>query len=70
MTQVQLAEKLRVSPTWISSVELGKANLTIYSIVRLANALDANPKDLFEEPAVAEATPKKKGRPKKARPGS
>ncbi len=41
MTQTQLADKLGMDKTQISKIENGKFNLTLQTINRLANALNA-----------------------------
>lgn len=47
MTQVDLAARAGVSAQFIQAVEAGKRNLTLRSVVRLANALRVSPHDLF-----------------------
>jgi transcriptional regulator with XRE-family HTH domain len=50
LTQEQLAEKLEVSIKYLQRVEAGKENLTIASVVKLANALDTEPSYLLRQP--------------------
>lgn len=45
-TQEQLAHLVGVDRTYIGRVERGEANVTIYNLVRIANALDVDPADL------------------------
>ena len=47
-TQEQLAERAGLHFTYVSSVERGERNVTLLTIVRLANALDINPARLIE----------------------
>lgn len=63
-TQDDLAKKLRVSISWISRVERAGANLTVFSVVRIARAVGVEPKDLWE-PAT-NAPKVRRGRPKPA----
>jgi transcriptional regulator with XRE-family HTH domain len=70
-TQAQLAERLEVSIKYLQRVERG-VNLTIDSLVHLANQLDVAVRDLFEAPR-GRSIPRRTGRPpgsgkKKARP--
>jgi transcriptional regulator with XRE-family HTH domain len=70
-TQAQLAERLEVSIKYLQRVERG-VNLTIDSLVDLANNLDVQVRDLFDAPR-GRPTPRRPGRPagsgkKKARP--
>jgi transcriptional regulator with XRE-family HTH domain len=51
LTQERLAEELRVTLKYLQRVEAGKENLTIGSLVKIANRLRVKVKALFEEPA-------------------
>lgn len=63
LTQERLAERLHVSPRWLQSVEAGRENLTIETLVKLAGVLKADIASLFETPT----TPRpKRGRPKRS----
>ena len=62
LTQQALAEELGLSWKYLQQVELGLENLTIKSLVRLANALGATPVDLFNAPVSRKRRP---GRPRK-----
>ncbi len=65
LTQEQLAERLDVSIKYLQRLEAGDENLTIRSVVGIANALDVHPSYLLRSPrTVARRAP---GRPKKAR---
>ena len=69
-TQAQLAERLEVSIKYLQRVERG-VNLTIDSLVDLANNLDVQVRELFDPPRGRPA-PRRPGRPagsgKKIRP--
>lgn len=62
MTQEQLAERAEVTVQYLQRVESGRENLTVKSILRLAELLEVTVIDLFAKPALREA---KAGRPKK-----
>jgi transcriptional regulator with XRE-family HTH domain len=47
LTQPQLAEKVDRQPNAIKNIESGKAGPTFETIVRLAQALEVDPRDLF-----------------------
>jgi transcriptional regulator with XRE-family HTH domain len=64
-TQEHLAETLKVSPRYLQSVEGGKENLTVESLVGIAKALKVSLPDLFAVPADVE---RRVGRPAKRRP--
>ena len=46
ITQEGLAERSGFHVTWISSVENGRRNLSVVSLVRLASALEVDPSRL------------------------
>jgi transcriptional regulator with XRE-family HTH domain len=60
MTQEALAERLDVSVKYLQRIEAGKENLTIQSVVGLANALDVTLSYLIKPIRIARAKP---GRP-------
>ena len=63
LTQEKLAERLKVTPRWLQSVEGGKENLTIGTVVRFANALKVPMASFFVTPT----TPRRKpGRPRRS----
>lgn len=47
LTQDELAEKVSLSPKYISGIERGVENPTMDNLIRLAKALDVEPYDLF-----------------------
>jgi len=55
-TQEQLAEKIDISPKYLSSIERGKENPTLNTLIKLSESLDVNLNDIFyqieiEDPA-------------------
>ena len=56
ITQDQLSEKVGISPKYLSSIERGKENPTLNTILKLAQSLDVNLDEFFthleiEDPA-------------------
>lgn len=47
LTQEQLAEKIRVSTTWIGYIETGYRRPNLKMIYKIANALGVKVKDIF-----------------------
>ena len=66
LTQAKLAERLNVSVERVSYIER-EGNLTVYTIVLVANALGVPAADLWTEPAPVAPVKGKPGRPRKAR---
>jgi transcriptional regulator with XRE-family HTH domain len=60
MTQAALAERAGVSVKYLQRVEWGHENLTVASLVTLANLLRVAPIDLFKPARLRNAKP---GRP-------
>ena len=56
MTQVQLAKKAGIHPTFLSSVERGVTNVSLESIESIARALQVHPGKLFPESEIDEKT--------------
>lgn len=58
LSQEALAEKVRISPKYVSSIERGKENPTLDIIIKLANALGVEMEEIF---AISheESNPKK-----------
>jgi transcriptional regulator with XRE-family HTH domain len=48
ITQEELAIKAQLHRTYISSIELGKRNISLLNIEKLAKALDCTIGDLFD----------------------
>jgi transcriptional regulator with XRE-family HTH domain len=65
LTQEALAERLSISSKYLQRVEAGLENLTLRSLVALANAVDVAPRDLLLKPR--NAAPTRPGRPRKRR---
>jgi len=47
LTQEELAEKVRVSTTWIGYIETGYRKPNLKMLYKIANALDVKVKDIF-----------------------
>jgi transcriptional regulator with XRE-family HTH domain len=47
LTQEKLAEKMGVSPKYLSSIERGKENPTLTTIINLAQSMDVEISDIF-----------------------
>ena len=63
LTQEQLAEVIGIAVTHLQKIETGRLNLTVRTLVTLANALRCeSARELFDEPASREV---KTGRPKR-----
>ena len=63
-TQEQLAEMAELEPSFIQKVERGVSNVSVESLVRLAEALGVEPGRLFRASKVPD---RKVGRPKQSR---
>ncbi len=63
-TQEELAERLGVSIKYLQRIEAGRPNLTIRSLVRIANALEVPVAELFDRPESLES---RTGRPPRPR---
>jgi transcriptional regulator with XRE-family HTH domain len=66
LTQEQLSVLLASSSQWVSQLESGR-NMTVNSLVRVANALRVPVEQLFEAPRSA-AHERRAGRPRSVRP--
>ena len=49
ISQDDLADKANLHRTYVGAVERGERNISLLNILRLADALDINVKDLFYE---------------------
>lgn len=63
-SQREFAELLRVTFQWVSQLEAGQ-NLTIYTLVKVANAFEVTLQDLLEPPHPKNQRAGR-GRPKKS----
>jgi len=66
LTQEALATRLRATMQWVQQIEYG-ANLTLYSLARVANALDVA-LDAFLVPPRSHGVDRRPGRPPKPVP--
>ena len=64
-TQERFATRADLSWKYVQQIEAGSENLTIRSLVKLANLLRVGPSDLFAAPVEAE---RRIGRPVRAAP--
>jgi transcriptional regulator with XRE-family HTH domain len=62
LTQEQLAERAEMTVQYLQRVESGRENLTVKSLLRFGELLDATIMDLFARPASREA---RTGRPRR-----
>jgi transcriptional regulator with XRE-family HTH domain len=65
LTQEQLSVRLGVTFQWVSQIEAGR-NLTIHSLIRIANALNVSLAELVAPPKAASRA-RRRGRPPKSR---
>ena len=49
ITQEYLAERARLHPTYVGSVERGERNISLENIIAIARGLKCSPKDLMPE---------------------
>ena len=66
LTQEAFAERLGMLAPNYARIEQGRSNVTLDTLVRIANALDIAPIELFRTPKKSSRVVKP-GRPKKAR---
>jgi transcriptional regulator with XRE-family HTH domain len=62
LTQEQFAERYGATLKYIQRVEAGRQNVSVRTLVKLANALRTRTADLFIPPTTLQSNP---GRPKK-----
>ena len=63
LTQEQFSVLLASSSQWVSQLEAGR-NMTVHSVVRVANALRVSVQDLFEAPQSS-SRERRAGRPRR-----
>ena len=56
MTQEQLAEKMNINPKYLSSIERGKENPTLNTLIRLAESLDVDLGEVFRNLEMEDPT--------------
>jgi transcriptional regulator with XRE-family HTH domain len=66
-TQAEVSERLGIATRSYQQIELGKQNLTLKTMVKIANLLEVPMSQLLETPSTREI---KLGRPRKERSGS
>lgn len=64
LTQGQVAERLGVTTPWVSRVERLGENLMVHTVVRIANAIGVEPKELWDKPGPG-VPAVRRGRPPK-----
>jgi XRE family transcriptional regulator, regulator of sulfur utilization len=64
-TQQEAADRLRIEVQSMQRIERGGSNLTIRTLVKIANCLGVRTKSLFDEPTARERRP---GRPSRQGP--
>ncbi len=57
LTQERVAEYAELHVNYVSSVERGERNVTLYNIAKIARALGVTLSELFSEPPATNATP-------------
>ena len=59
ITQDQLAEKVGISSKYLSSIERGKENPTLNTILKLAQSLDVMPDEFFTQLEIEDPAKRK-----------
>jgi transcriptional regulator with XRE-family HTH domain len=59
MTQDQLAEKMEISPKYLSSIERGKENPTLNTLINLAQCLGVDLGVIFSFPQIEDPSKRK-----------
>ena len=49
LTQEKLAELVGINSKYLSSIERGKENPTLNTVLKLAESLDVNPNEIFQD---------------------
>lgn len=65
LSQEAFADVLGVHRTYVGAIERGEKNLSLRSVERLAQRLDADPLALLKAPPNWEPSPSKRGRPRR-----
>jgi transcriptional regulator with XRE-family HTH domain len=59
MTQEQLSEKVDINPKYLSSIERGKENPTMDTLIRISNALEVDLGQIFAFVQIEDASKRK-----------
>lgn len=59
LTQDQLSEKTNINPKYLSSIERGKENPTLNTLIKLAQSLDVNIDEFFTQIKVEDPEKRK-----------
>ena len=58
-TQEELAEKIDINPKYLSSIERGKENPTLNTLIKLSESLDVNLNDIFHQIEIEDPAKRK-----------
>lgn len=58
-TQEELAEKININPKYLSSIERGKENPTLNTLIKLSESLDVNLNDIFHQIEIEDPAKRK-----------
>ncbi len=58
-TQEELAEKIDINPKYLSSIERGKENPTLNTLIKLSESLDVNLNDIFHQIEIEDLAKRK-----------
>ncbi len=59
LTQEALAEKTDINSKYLSSIERGKENPTLYTLIKLSESLDVNLSDIFHQIEIEDPAKRK-----------
>jgi transcriptional regulator with XRE-family HTH domain len=58
-TQEELAEKIELNPKYLSSIERGKENPTLNTMIKLSESLDVHLNDIFHQVEIEDPAKRK-----------
>lgn len=58
-TQEELAEKININSKYLSSIERGKENPTLNTLIKLSESLDVNLNDIFHQIEIEDPAKRK-----------
>ncbi len=58
-TQEELAEKIDINPKYLSSIERGKENPTLNTLIKLSESLNVNLNDIFHQIEIEDPAKRK-----------